>query len=98
MELRQTSSPIKKEFEQTISNRKIMCTLFWDRKFDLLVEFLPQGSTLNNAGVYCDTLKKLSCEIQNKRCGMVSQGVAMLHDNAHPHTVTAMQDLITTFD
>jgi hypothetical protein len=29
------------------------------------VEFLPQGSTIN-AGVYCDTLKKLCHEIQNK--------------------------------
>jgi hypothetical protein len=25
------------------------------------------------------------------------QGVLMLHDNAHPHTATAMQDLIATF-
>jgi hypothetical protein len=33
------------------------------------VEFLPQGSTIN-AGVYCDTLKKLLCD----------QEQAMWHD------------------
>jgi hypothetical protein len=31
-------------------------TEFWDRKRVLLVEFLPQGSTVNT-GVYCDTLR-----------------------------------------
>jgi hypothetical protein len=69
--------------------------MFWVRKGVLLVEFLPQGSTIN-AGVYCNTLKKLRCAI-HKRRGMLIQGVVMLHDNAHPHTATATQDLITTF-
>jgi hypothetical protein len=46
----------KKKFKQIISTRKIMCTVFWDRKSVLLVEFLPQGSTINT-GVYCNTLK-----------------------------------------
>jgi histone-lysine N-methyltransferase SETMAR len=73
-----------------------MCTLFWDRKRVLLVEFLPQGSTIN-AGVYCDTLKKLRRAIQNKRRGMFSWGVVILHDNARPHTATTTQDLIATF-
>jgi histone-lysine N-methyltransferase SETMAR len=91
-----TSSPIKKKCKQTISTRKIMCTLFWDRKGVLLVEVLPQGST-NNAGVYCDTLKELRRVIQNKRRGMLSRGAVMLHDNALPHTAAATQDLIATF-
>jgi hypothetical protein len=33
----------------------------------------------------------------NKRRGMLSRGVVMLHDNAHPHTATITQDLIATF-
>jgi hypothetical protein len=90
------TSPIKKKFKQTISACKIMCTVFWSRKSVLLVEFFPQGSTIN-AGVYCDTLKKLRCAIQNKRRGMISRGVVMLHDNARPHTDAATQDLIATF-
>jgi hypothetical protein len=55
------SPPIKEKFKQTISARKIICTAFWDKNGVLLVKFLPQGSTIN-AGVYCDTLKKLSCD------------------------------------
>jgi histone-lysine N-methyltransferase SETMAR len=73
-----------------------MCTVFWDRKHVLLVEFLAQGSTIN-AGVYGNTLKKLHGAIQNERRGMLSRGVVMLHDNARPHTAAATQDLITTF-
>jgi hypothetical protein len=52
----------------------------------LLMEFFPQGSTVN-AGVYCDTLKKLRRAIQDDRCDMLSWGVVMLHDNVRPHTV-----------
>ena len=68
--------------------------MFLDRKDVLLVDFLPQGSTIN-AGVCCDTLKNLRHSIQNKRRGMLSWGVVMIHDNTCPHT--AMQNLITTF-
>jgi len=68
--------------------------MFWDRKGVLLVDFLPQGSTIN-AGVCCNTLQKLHRMIQNKRHGMFSQGVVMIHDNTNPHT--AMQNLIMTF-
>jgi hypothetical protein len=70
--------------------------VFWDRKGVLLVEFLPQGSTIN-AGVYCDTLKELRRAIQSKRCGMHSRGVVMLRDNARPHTAAETQVLIATF-
>jgi histone-lysine N-methyltransferase SETMAR len=96
MEWRHTTSPIKKKFKPTISTCKIMCTVFWDRKGILLVEFLPQGSTIN-ASAYCDTLKKLHRAIQNKRRGMFSRGVVMLHDDACPHTAAATQNLILTF-
>jgi histone-lysine N-methyltransferase SETMAR len=90
------SSPIKNKFKQTISTRKIMCTVFWDRKGVLLVGFLHQGSAIN-ASVYCDTLQKLRRAIQNKRRVMLSRGVVMLHDNVRPHAATARQDLIATF-
>jgi len=94
MEWRYTSSPTKMKFKQATSTQKVMCTVFWDRKGVLLVDFLPQGSTIN-AGVCCNTLLKLHRMIQNKRRVMFSRGVVMIHDNTHPHT--AMQNLITTF-
>jgi len=65
MEWRHTSSPSETKLKQTASIRKVMCTLFRGRKCVLLVNFLPQGSTMN-AGVCCDTLKKLHFMIQNK--------------------------------
>ena len=83
MEWRHTSSPTKMKFKQTTSTWKIMCTVFWDRKGILLVDFLPQRSTIN-AGVYRDTLKKLHRAIQNKRRGMLSRGVVMIHDLPPP--------------
>jgi histone-lysine N-methyltransferase SETMAR len=43
------------------------------------------------------TLKKLCRAIWNKRRGMLSRGVVMIHENAHPHTAAATQNLITTF-
>jgi hypothetical protein len=73
-----------------------MCTVFWDRNVVLFVEFLPQGSTIN-AGVYCDTFNKLCPVIQNKRRGMDSRGVVMLHDYARPHTAAETLDLIAAF-
>jgi len=94
MEWRHTSSPTKMKFKQTTSTRKVMCTMFWDRKGILFVDFLPQGSTINT-GVCCNTLQKLHLMIQNKRRVMFSRGVVMIHDNTHPHT--AMQNLIPTF-
>jgi hypothetical protein len=48
LECRHTSSPKKHRFKQTISTRKIMGTVFWDRQGDFLVEFLPQGTIINS--------------------------------------------------
>lgn len=96
MEWRHSTSPRKIKFKQTMSARKIMCTVFWDRKGVLLVEFLPRGDTINSE-TYCDTLSKLRRAIQNKRRGMLTTGVILLHDNARPHVANRTQDLIRKF-
>ena len=80
----------------TISARKIMCTVFWERKGVLLVEFLPRNETIN-AAAYCETLKNVSRSIQNKRRGQLSKGIVLLHDNARPHVANQTKDLITSF-
>ena len=72
-----------------------MCTVFWDRQGVLLVKFLSQGTTINSA-LYCETLKKLRRAIQNKRCGMLSATILLLHDNAQPHSAAQTQELITS--
>ncbi|GBM45444.1 Mariner Mos1 transposase [Araneus ventricosus] len=78
------------------SSPKIMCTVFWERQGILLFELLPRGETIN-AVRYCETLRKLRCAIQNKRRGMLSQGIVLLHDNARPHSAGVTQNLIQQF-
>ncbi|GFW49431.1 mariner Mos1 transposase [Trichonephila clavipes] len=58
MKWRHTSSPVKIKAKQTQSKRKVMATVFWDRCSVLLVDFMPQGTTINS-GAYCATLLKL---------------------------------------
>jgi hypothetical protein len=35
-----------KKFKQTLSARKLMATVFWDRKGVLMVDFMQQGTTI----------------------------------------------------
>jgi hypothetical protein len=89
-------SPTLKKFTSP-SNRKITATIFWDRKEPLLINFLPRDTI--NIAAYCETLKKLNQAIPNKRRGMLTRGVCLLHDNTHPHTARAraMQELLQSF-
>ncbi|GFW19318.1 uncharacterized protein TNCV_256451 [Trichonephila clavipes] len=83
MEGRPTSSPAKVKAKQTPSKHKILANVFWDRRGVLLVNLMPQGTTINS-GAYCATLRKLRRTLQNsvtccKRC-------FTLHDNARHYT------------
>ena len=73
-----------------------MCTIFWDRQGVLLAQYFGNGMTINSY-VYCNTLKKLRRAIQNKRRGMLSDGVVLLHDTATPHESAQTQNLIASF-
>jgi hypothetical protein len=81
-----------KKFKQMLSARKLMETLFWDRKEVLMVEFMQQGTTVTSE-MYCETPKKLRTAIQRKRCGMLTYSVVFLHDNALPHTAARTEAL-----
>ncbi|KAJ4447352.1 hypothetical protein ANN_09358 [Periplaneta americana] len=96
MHWRHSGSPVRTKFKQTLSVRKVMCTVFWDRKGILLIDFLLRGETVN-ADRYCETLRKLRRAIQNKRRGMLTAGVVLLHDNARPHTARRTAAVLTEF-
>jgi hypothetical protein len=64
-----------------------MKTVFWDRMDMLMVEFIQQGTTMSE--VYRKTLKKLYRVIQNKRHGLLTSGVVLLHANVCLHMSTA---------
>ena len=82
-----TSSPKRpRKCLQTLSARKIMATVFWDREDLLLVDFLERGSKINSEK-YCETLKKLKKAIQNKRRGKMSSKVLFFHVNARTRPI-----------
>jgi hypothetical protein len=74
-----TYLPGKPKKVQTLPVRRLMATVFWDRKGVLMAEFMQQGTTVMSE-VYCETPKKLCRAIQNKRCGMLTYGVVILRD------------------
>jgi hypothetical protein len=68
----------RKSLNKRLPARKLVATVFWDSRRVLLVEFMQQGTTISE--VYRETLKKLHRAIQNKRLGMLTYGVVLLHD------------------
>ncbi|GFV69816.1 histone-lysine N-methyltransferase SETMAR [Trichonephila clavipes] len=96
MHWRYSGSPVSTKFKQMLSVRKVTCTVFWDRKGILLIDFHPRGETVN-VGRYCGTLRKLRRTIQNKRRGMLNAGVVLLRDNARPHTARRIAAVLTEF-
>jgi len=86
-----------KKFKQTLSNKKMMATVFWYCKGILLTEFMAPGTTITSE-VYCEMLNKLRRSIQNKRHGMLTKGVVLLHDNTWPHTAACTNALIKLFN
>ena len=85
LQWRHTHSPRTKKFKTSISAKKKLAFVFWGRKDILLVDFMPRGAAIN-AAAYCDTFTRLRTAMQNKRRGMLSRGVCLLHDNARPHS------------
>ena len=83
--------------KQTLSKRKTMATVFLDRKRVLLVDFMQQRTTITKE-VYCETLCHLHRAIQNKRRGMLSSGVVLIHGSAWPHCANVTKDLLKKFN
>ncbi|CAK9818349.1 Histone-lysine N-methyltransferase SETMAR [Anthophora quadrimaculata] len=49
---------------------------------------------MEECSTYSETLKKLRRAIQNRRRGMLSKGVSILHDNARPYVARTTVDLL----
>jgi hypothetical protein len=48
--------------------------------------------------LYCETLKELHRAMQNKRRGMLTSGLLLLHDNVHQHTGSHTRALLEHFN
>jgi len=89
MEWRHTSSPKPKKVRAQRSAGKVMLTFFWDYNGPILEHYMPRGSTVTSA-IYSNLLREnLKSSIRQKRCGLLTTRVCLLHDNARPHTATA---------
>ncbi|GFW94458.1 histone-lysine N-methyltransferase SETMAR [Trichonephila clavipes] len=55
------------------------------------------ASRNDNSAAYCQTFKRLRRAIQNKRRGMLTNGVRLLHDNARPYTALVTKALLKQF-
>lgn len=72
---------------------KVMCTIFWDTKGPILIDYLAEGDTINGQ-YYADLMTRLRQAIVSKRRGKMTGGVLLLHDNAPPHKSDTAQAAI----
>ena len=84
MDWRHVNSPWKKKFKMLPSVGKVMCAVFWDRKWVILLDFLKPGQTIISDR-YIATLTKLKAWISRVRPEKKTTFL-LQHDNARPHT------------
>jgi len=84
MEWQHVNSPSKKKFKTLPSAGKVMCTVFWNRKGVILLDFLEPGQTINSDR-YIGTLTKLKAWISRVRPEKKTTFL-LQHDNTRPHT------------
>ncbi|GBP30668.1 Histone-lysine N-methyltransferase SETMAR [Eumeta japonica] len=74
-----------KKFKVQKSASKLMATIFWDSEGVLLIDYLPNGTTMNGQ-YYANLLAQAREAVVQKRRGKLSRGVLFLQDNASVHT------------
>jgi hypothetical protein len=80
----------RKKFKQMLSDRKLMA-MGHERSAD---GGIHATRDYNNVINVLQNTKKLRRAIQNKRCGMMTSGVVLIHDNARPHTAARTRPLL----
>jgi len=88
------SAPPRK-FKSQSPAGKIMTAIFWDKKGVLLIDYLPDKTTMNGQ-YYANLLLKLRQAIKDKRRGMLTHGVWLSHDNSPVHKSTLPSKLFAT--
>ncbi|GFW98758.1 histone-lysine N-methyltransferase SETMAR [Trichonephila clavipes] len=96
MQWKHASSPPPKKFRAMKSAGKVLLTVFFDVQSPLLVEFLEHRKSIN-PDLYCETLRRLRRSIKNKRPGLLTEGVVLLHDNARSHVSRVTQRKLDKF-
>jgi len=84
MQWKHASSASPQKFKVQASAGKIMCTVFWDAKDVLLIDYMPHKVTVTGV-YYAHLLHKLCVAIEQKRWGKLTEVLLVLHDNAPAH-------------
>ena len=90
MQWKHKTSPAAVKFRVQPSAGKVSATEFWDCHGILLVEYMAHKSTIT-ADVYVKTLKSLRDAIKEKRRGLLSCSVMLLHDKPVVHKAMTVQ-------
>lgn len=99
MECHPSRSPYTKTEKRKLilNSKKVIVTVFWDRKGVLPIDYFPRGETIN-AAAYCQTLHRLHRAIQNKGCGLLSSnGVLLVLYNVRPHSDVLRKNMLLQF-
>lgn len=90
MQWKHRDSPPPTKFRTQPSAGKVLATIFWDAKGVIHIDYLPHKTTVTGL-YYAALLVRLRDSIKEKRRGMLSHGVLLLHDNAPAHTSAIAQ-------
>ena len=93
MQWKHKTSPTPKKCMVEKSAGKDMATVFWNEKELLLLESMPQKTTITGQ-TYANTIIALREAIKEKRQGKLSAGMLLLHDNVPVHMSAKSQAVI----
>ena len=82
-----------KTFKTQPSAGKVMATVFWDAKGVIMLDVLPERSTITGV-YYANLLDQLRTAIREKRRVTLSKVVLLQHDNARVHTCKVAMDAV----
>ncbi len=86
MEWRKKDEGAPTKAKVTPSAGKVLCTVFWDMKGVLVIDFLHEQRTMN-AAYYSALLRNVvKPAYRTKRRDIPIRSAILLHDNARPHT------------
>jgi len=90
VEWRYRGLPRPKTFRVQKSSGKFLASIFWDQDDILLIDYLPNGQTINTE-YYASLLVQLKDILKEKCRGKHTKLVLFLHDNAPAHRALAIQ-------
>lgn len=78
--------PPQKVAKRTLTNKKVLLSVWWDIQGVIFYDFLPSGKTID-ADKYCEYLDRVQENLVKKRPALINRkGIIFHQDNAKPHT------------